>query len=282
MGATIGFFIREEDLKIDVFEFKDYKKYTTRKIDSEFKDVRGVKLQLATHIGCQPSYVSQVLNGNPHFTLEQTYALSDFFGHNKLEANYFFLLVQYARSGTQGLQTFFLDQIKEQQTVKFNLKQRFVETEEVPQEAHHKYYSAWYYAAIHVILSIPEFSNLNKISERLHLPLKLVVEVVDFLEMNGLIKTVDGKFELTKNRIHLDRDSTFIQRHHVNWRSQSLQSAEKNNIDDLHYSNVVTLSKADYPKVKDIFIKAIEQARAIIKPSKEEDICALTIDVFKL
>jgi hypothetical protein len=114
------------------------------------------------------------------------------------------------------------------------------------------------------------------------LPLSLVTEVIEFLEETGLIEEKKGVYHYTKRRIHLDRNSPFIQRHHINWRSQALLSAEKNLPEDLHYSVVVAISEEDFKKMKEILIAGIEKARQLIGPSKEEKIYALTIDFFEM
>lgn len=269
-------------MKIDLFNYKKYKKYLTDKIESESKASKGIRLKLANHIGCQPSYLSQVMNGNPHFTLEQAQLINSFFHHNKVEAKYFLLLIQHERAGTKELKKFFEEQIEEELNSKFDLKKRLPNTEDIPDVAKHRYYSAWYYSAIHMMLSMPECQEVSFISERLHLPPQLVKEVIQFLEDTGLIRLEKNIYELTKKRIHLERDSLFIHHHHINWRSQALQSVEKNLLTDMHYSNTFTLAKKDFPKIKEIFLKAIEDARAIIRPSKDEDVYAITLDVFNV
>lgn len=266
----------------NVFKYKKYKKYLADKIEHNGKLTKGLRLKLSDHIGCQPSYLSQVLNGNPHFTLEQAHLINSFFMHNKTEAKYFLLLVQSDRSGTKELREFFSEQIEEILESRFDLKKSLKDTEEVPDEARHQYYSTWYYSVIHIILSIPEFQDTSTIAKRLNLPPQLVKSAMEFLEENGLIKSEKGGYAVTKKRIHLERDSIFIQQHHINWRSQALQSAEKNLPSDMHYSNTFSLARKDFPKIKEIFLKAIEDARAVIRPSKDEEMYAITLDVFNV
>ncbi len=269
-------------MKIDVLNYKKYKKYLYDKIESEGKALKGLRLKLANHIGCQPSYLSQVINGNPHFTLEQAQLINTFFLHNKTETKYFLLLVQHERAGTKELKYFFAQQIEEVLDSKFDLKKRLPDTEDIPDQAKHRYYSAWYYSVIHMILSMPECQEVNFIANRLHLPPQLVKDVIQFLEDTGLIKLEKNIYELTKKRIHLERDSVFIHQHHINWRSQTLQSVEKNLPTDMHYSITFTLAEKDFPKIKEVFLKAIESANAIISPSKNEDVYAITLDVFNV
>lgn len=269
-------------MKINLFDFEDYKRYLGVRITQEASENRSYRSRLSEHVQCQQSYLSQVLNGRPDFTLEQAHRLNHFLHHDKTEAKYFILLVEKSRAGTKDLKQFFDEQIEEVKKARFHLKSRLKETEEINPEDQHKYYSAWFYSAIYVILSIPKFQSIPAIAQRFHLPEELVASAVNFLDECGLIENVKGEYRVTKKRIHLDRNSTFIQRHHINWRSQSLQSVEKNLPGDLHFSTVVALSASDYEKIKEIFVQAIANAREVIKPSPEEEIMAITLDVFKL
>ncbi|MEK6774131.1 MAG: TIGR02147 family protein [Bdellovibrionota bacterium] len=269
-------------MKLDLFEYSDYKNYLRDRLRIDNLETKGLKSKLCVHIGCQPSYLSQVLNGKPHFTLEQCTRLNGFFGHTKDESKYFLFMLEADRAGTKELQNFFNEQLLEIRQDRLNLKKRLHGTGDLPREVQHTYYSTWYYAAIHVMLSIPEFQDVSKIATSLHLPMNIVSGVIQFLEEIGLISFNKGTYVLTKKSFFLGRESEFIQRHHINWRSQALQSVEKNLAEDLHYSNVVAISKSDFHKIKEIFASAIEESRKVIGPSKEEALYALTLDAFRL
>ncbi len=266
----------------DIFKFEDYKIYLAERIHEDSKVTKGLRLKLSNYVGCQQSYLSQVLNGKPHFTLEQAHLVNHFFVHDKLEAKYFILLVEYARAGTTALREFFFEDIKEMRRHRYNLKKRLREIDELPETVIHKYYSAWFYSAIHVILSIPEYQNPGRVAEHLHLPLKIVMDVIHFLMESGLIENKNGKYQHTKKRIHLDKESVAIHSHHINWRSQVLQSVEKNLPEDFHYSNVFAIAESDFNEIRELFLKAIVNARNIIGPSKEEAVYAMAIDIFKV
>jgi uncharacterized protein (TIGR02147 family) len=269
-------------MAFNLMDYSDYKQYLNVRITDQAKIQRGYRARLCEQVQCQLSYLSQVLNGKPDFTLEQAHRLNQFLIHDKVESRFFILLVERSRAGTKELKQFFSEQIEESKKQRFDLKKRLKEKDEVAEEDQNKYYSAWFYSAIHVILTIPRYQSPSTIATRLNLPEELVVRTINFLEECGLIENVKGRYQMTQKRIHLNRDSTFIQRHHINWRSQALQSSEKNLEDDMHFSTVATLSLEDYEKVKEIFVKAIASAREMIAPSKEEEVIALTVDIFKL
>lgn len=265
-----------------VFEYLDYKYYLSEKITQLASEDKGLRRRLCEYVQCQTSYLSQVLNGQPDFTLEQAMRLNQFLLHDSSESRFFICLVEKSRAGSVDLKQFFHEQLVELRKIRFNLKKRLKETEEVTEKDQHRYYSAWFYSGIYVMLSIPKYQSIQAIARRLNLPEQLVAEVIHFLEGSGLIEKKAGTYRVTKKRLHLERESAFIQRHHINWRSQALQSAEKNLVEDMHFSSVIALSAKDFEEVKEVFLAAIEKARVIIKPSPEEEVMAITLDVFKL
>lgn len=269
-------------MKNNVFDFLDYKKYLHDKITSSPRKGRGLKLQMAQALGVQTAYISQVLNKDPHFNLEQAMKLNQFWGHSKEEARFFCLLINYARAGTHELRQFIKDEMEEVHERRRSLKDRLGIKNSLTEANQHIYYSSWTYAAIHILTSIPEFQTVDKITERLRLSRDRVHENLYFLVETGLVLQEGGRYIIGTTRIHLDADSLQVRRHHYNWRSQSVISVDRGFKEDLHYSNVISLSKADKPRVKEILIKAIEECRAIIKESPEEDIQVITLDSFTL
>lgn len=265
-----------------IFDFHGYKPFLAEKITQQATQDRSYRTRLAESIQCHPSYLSQVVNGAPDFTLEQAHRLCRFLALDKVESKFFMLLVEKSRAGSKDLEAYFDEQLLELRKERFDLKRRLKQIDEVTEEDHHRYYSAWFYSAIYVLLSIPEFQDAGAIAARLNLPQELVAETLRFLEESGLVAREKGRYKLTKRRLHLGRESAFIQRHHINWRSQALASAEKNLPGDLHYSTVAALSVADFEKIKEVFVGAIARTSDIIRPSPEEELFAVTLDVFKI
>lgn len=146
-----------------------------------------------------------------------------------------------------------------------------------------RYYSQWYYACIHVLISIPLFQTIEAISQYLKLSRETVSEVLDFLEKCGLAKQHNpGFFEIGPQHIHLGQDSANIQKHHTNWRLKTLQSLDRLNKRDLHYSVVFTLSENDAQKIKGRLIEMIEETMEKVRNSPEEVLYCHTIDFFQI
>jgi len=275
-------FKSEEILKKTIFEYQNYKEYIIERIAESPSKGRGIKLKIAEYLSCQTAFVSQVLNGQPNFSLEQGVKLNHFFEHTRDEAKFFILLLQLERAGSAELKAFMNQEIKEILDQRSDLKNRIDIKGSLKKVDQQVYYSNWIYSCIHMMVAIPEFQTPQAIAKHLNLPKEKVMEVIEFLEQTGLIQRVGARYENGVARVHLSKDSVQIQRHHTNWRMQAIRSIDINEPTDLHFSTIVTISKSDVSKIKEIFIKSIEEARKVIRDSKEETLQSICIDFFNV
>ncbi len=264
-----------------VFNFLDYKSFLKAKCGAEGTR-KGVKAAIAKAIRCQPTYVSQVIHDKAHLSLEQSEILNHFFGHSKEEAFYFLLLVQKDRSGTKALESFFQEQIEEVLKKRLVLTKRLGAKDALSDLHQATYYSSWIYSAVHIALTIPYLRSREALANYLKLPLKKITEALDFLVSTGLVENSDQEYKVTNAQIRLGNDSKNILKHHTNWRLQAAESLDREELTDLHYSGVVSISKSDITKIKNILLDAISESQTLIRDSKEEDLCAMAIDFFSL
>jgi len=223
-----------------------------------------------------------VLHAEAHLSLEQAERLNEFYGHSKDESLFFFLLLQKDRAGTRTLAAHFQEQMDEILRRRLILTKRLGEKTVLSAEAQGVYYGSWVYAAVHIALTIPELRTREALSAYLHLPAKKVNDALDFLCSVGLAQAKGAHFETGTAHVRLGNDSHNIVRHHGNWRTQALEALDREQLHDLHYSGVVSLSREDLARVKAIFLDAIRDAQAVIKDSKEEELCAVNVDFFSL
>jgi uncharacterized protein (TIGR02147 family) len=263
-----------------LFDQHDYKSYLNQRLDSDARG-RGSRSALARAIRCQTAYVSSVLRGSAHFTPEQGEAINEHLGHSELEADYFLLLLQQQRAGTESLKRRLKKQMERIQESRFDLKKRLTVGQALTKEDQATYYSEWHYAAIHTLSSIPEFSSVARIAEKLHLEPALVADAVEFLLRTGLMEKSKAGVKIGKAHIHLGADSPLISKHHQNWRLQAMQRLTGKS-DGLHYSSIVTLSEKDSVRLKEMMVGFIQSVKAVVKESKEEQLRCFSLDFFRL
>lgn len=270
-------------MKKEISEYHDYRAYLIDFIRNQPGKGHGFKSKIAEALGCRLAYLSQVLNTSANFSPEQAESLNKFFGHTSDESEYFHLLVSYERAGTFDLQQRLKNQIEKFREKRLVLKDRvdIKKTLDIVDQA--TYYSAWYYAAIHILCTIKGFQNRENISQYLNLPVERVTEVLEFLIGVGLIHKEGGSYKAGVSRIFLGNDSPMISKHHTNWRMRAIDSLDKNLKSDLHFSTVVSIAREDAKRIKEQLVKDIEEARAVIRESKNEDeLHCLCIDFFKI
>jgi uncharacterized protein (TIGR02147 family) len=265
-----------------IFEYTDYKVYLTEKIHSLPSRGRGVKLKIAEYLHCQNTFISQIFKGDPHFSLEQGIKLNTFFDHSKEEGKYFLNLIHLARAGSDDLKQYYQQELSEIVLKNSDLKKRTNIKNGLKEKDQDIYYSSWLYSAIHILITIKEFRSPQSIARKFNLSKDKVIEILDFLIVTGLIIKEGNNYVGGETRLHLGKNSAHIQKHHTNWRIKAMNSIDMNLEKDLHFSNVVSMSEKDIVKVRELFIKAIGEARAIIKESPEEKLQSICLDFFEV
>lgn len=144
------------------------------------------------------------------------------------------------------------------------------------------YYSEWFYAAIHVLISIPRFQKVSELAPVLQIEEGKVREMLEFLVSCGLARLDGKKYVSGPSRIHLGSDSPLISKHHLNWRLLAMRALERRSDRNLHYTSVVSLSDEDVEKLRGIWVESMERHNRIVAPSPEEGCHCLVLDLFKV
>ena len=265
-----------------IFEYQKYRIYLRERLRALPKHGHGAQAKMAQAIRCQDTYVSRVLQGEAHFNLEQGEAINRFLGHNQEESHFFLLLLQSERAGTPELRRYFDAQLEGVLQRRLVLKDRLKITNQLSDENKLRYYSQWYFSAIHIALTIPELQTRDSLIKYFSLPAHVISEALDLLISSGLATQEGLKYKPGSTRIHLGSDSPLIAKSHINWRLQAMRSLEQQNDSDLHYSSVVSISHDDVLKIKADLIKQIENTKAVVKASPEEELCCFALDFFKV
>lgn len=268
--------------KKNIFDFKNYKSYLTYQESAQSAYIRGFRTRLAEVAGCNNAFISQVLNTGAHLSLEQALKISRYLSHDKEEEQYFIMLIEWERAGTLDLQNYFAHQLHDLKEKRLNIKTRVKYDKGLSLDAQATYYSQWYYAAIHMIVTISEFRTADRIAKNLKLNLDLVKKVIAFLVSHELIVEKEGELRPGPSYLHLEKSSPLIARHHSNWRLVAMDSLTKESKTDIHYSTVSTLSKKDVEILRAKCVQFIEEYVQIISHSKEEKMWVLNLDFFNM
>ena len=144
-----------------------------------------------------------------------------------------------------------------------------------------KYYSEWYWSAVHMALSVVDLDTAEKISVSLGLPVNLVTHVLVGLKEMGLVEQDNHTWKKTAGSIHLDQDSPFVHQHHRNWRSLPSEFYLEKPGGSLNkrFSAVFSLSYEDYEKLQNFIVDFVEQCSEVVSSSEPEKLASLAIDL---
>jgi uncharacterized protein (TIGR02147 family) len=265
-----------------IFSFEDYRQYIKSTIQTMPKQGRGFRTRMAGALNCQTAYISQVLNGSLHLTLEQALKLSRLMAHTEEEKNYFLLLIEHERAGSKELKDHFEKQLNQSRSKQLLLRERFKTKTQMSESDKMIYYSDWQYAAIHMMITIPEFQTPSHLARALEVPEASLKTKLEFLEKCGLASMVSGRWKPGQRRIHLGSDSPLVSKHHLNWRVYGMRTLDDTLDQDLHYTSIVTLSRADAERLKVLWVEAMNRHNKLVEPSPEEVCYALVLDFFEI
>ncbi len=268
-----------------VFDFEDYKQYLIKYIEGLTEDKRGFRSRLADQIGCQRTIVSQVLSGNYDFSVEHVPAINRLLKHLPDEADHFMLLLQYARAGNSELKIYFKEKIQQSKSRHNRLRTKGTNKNEITREQQLRYFSAWYYAAVHMLVSIDNFRTAEKISERLNLPPEVTNDVLNYLTEIHLLKKVGSGYLAGDGVMYFDdHDSYQMVQHNGNWRLKSLEALSRaKTLHKHHYSLLLTASEETLEKIYNIIIDATSKVHDQVEAKqKNEKLFCFNCDLFEV
>ena len=100
------------------FTFDDYKELIIQQVESLEKGGRGQFARIAKHLGVHTTFVTHVLRGASHLSVEQGIKICDFFLFSELETDFFIQLLQFNRAGDQKTRDFFSKKLAKKRRIK--------------------------------------------------------------------------------------------------------------------------------------------------------------------
>lgn len=168
-----------------IYSYSDYKIYL-KALETE-EIYKGFRSRLAECTYCQNAFISQVLNGEVNFNLEQGLKIAQFLNLGQDETDFFLWMIEYRRAGTTDLKNYFHDLMSQLRERHLTVKEQVQIGNVLSPESQAKYYSSWIYAAIHIAVMVPNFNTVQKLSQIFQLNEDIVSVAVNFLVENGLL-----------------------------------------------------------------------------------------------
>ncbi|MGE3386093.1 MAG: TIGR02147 family protein [Bdellovibrionales bacterium] len=266
---------------VSIYEYDDYRTYLQAALPVKGAE-RGARNRLAEVLNCQKGFISQVLSGKNHFSLEHGARISQFLKLDETEEEFFLLLLHLGRAGSKELEKFYQKRIALIRERRRQVHERIRAKSDLSESEQAIYYSSWHYTAVHMCLMIPHLRTKTAISKTLGVSTVAVNRVIEFLISVGLAKDEGDKISSGPARSHLSAESPLVAKHHVNWRMRAIDSLDHIRPRDLHYSLVMSISENAAEKIREILLKAIQENEPIMKAAEDKTIYALNLDLFAI
>jgi len=265
---------------MSIFEILNYRIFLKNRLKNLHKNGRGIKTKLAEHLNINSSLISQILSGKKDFTIEQAVKVTAFLGLQKLESDYFIILVQIERAGTYDSKKYFIEKREFLKKDSLKLSKRINADKSLTDLERSIFYSSKIYSAIHLYTSIGKGKSLEEIMKRFDLKRMRAMEIISFLLSVGLISEQNGVYIMEGKTTHVEKGSPFLLNHHTNWRITAVDKAERISDEEMMYTGNFSLSKKDFLKIREELVASLQRVIETVKESPAEELANLNIDLF--
>lgn len=266
--------------KSTVFDFEDYRDFVLSKLDEQI--TRGSRSRFAQSIRIHPTTLSQVLSKSRHLSYDQAFEAAQYFALSLEETEFFLLQLQFHQAATVDYKLFIKNQMQKIEKNIGQISRRVPKDTDLSNDDKMTYYSSWKYSAIRNLCSLTQISDEADIGRYLRITDLEVRQCVGFLTKIGLLKRTKTGLTPVNKHLHEDRNSTFANQHHRNWRLRLLNSIDSADTKDIIYTAPVTLSKKSAEKIREILLKQISESLRVIDQSPSEELWVLSIDWVKI
>ncbi len=244
----------------------------------------GIKTQFADQCGCKLSYISQVLKGDAHFTMDHAYGAANFMRLNDDEQDYFLTLVQHARAASGQFRVHLEKRLTQLKSSHFTIEKNIGAKNVLTKEEYEVYASDWLLQAIHVFLTIPKFQSVQILKERLNISSNQLQHMLEKLERLNLVRfeKKTGRWIALSRDMHAKLSPSISSQRHLQWKMRAINDMQLGGPSAVHYSSTFSLSSKDFDLIKSLLISFIAESRATALKSEEELASHLDISFFEI
>ena len=265
-----------------IFQYLNYQDFLNDFFQTLPQQGRGQAKKLSEYLEVSSVVVSQVLNKQRDFSMENAFKVTQFLELSEFETSYFLKMVEYSKAGHFGLKEYLKNELQKMQKESKKISNRYHQKNELSDEDKFTFYSDPLYSSIRMASSLPSINTLEDIAEYFHLPHKRVKEMLEFLISRKLCMVEDGVIKRGTQNTFIPADSPYIKLHHSNWRKIAMDKAGNLSSEEMMYTAPMTLSKKDFELVRENLLKTIQETVKILGPSEDEVMVCLNIDFFKI
>lgn len=266
---------------MDLYSTKDFRlyvKWRLQQLPGKEKELKS----LAVHTRIHVTQITQILNGKREPTLDQAYLVAKFLKLDSKEHQYFMTLVQLSRASEASFKNHLNDQLEEIKNAAFKNESGFRPAGKFGKQQREIFFSSWYYSAVYLMTSIPNFQSVDAIAQKLSLSRALIRQVLEFLTNVGLCANKDGEFKMSTNELSAGNEKSLRNRHRLNWRLKASESIFKSKDENKFFTHNVSISRKDVKKISGLIQELQEKVDSVIANTKPEVVFCLNYDWFEV
>lgn len=267
---------------MNIFDFKDYRKYLKKRISTMPKRGRGELSRIASVLGIHNTMMSHVLKETADLSLEQSLKLADHWGLNALERDYLVELVNWSRANDSKAREYCAQRVDSIRVQARDLRTRLQAKNELSDEDRAFYYSSPIYSQVRLLSSIRRFQTFEALEHETQLKPRKLRAVVDFLVSRYLCTEEGGRICYAETSTYLEAGSALVGRHHQNWRDKVREKVENLRDEDLMFTYPTTMSEQDFMIVREKMAHFIREFKELSAPSPSEQLYCFNLDWVKL
>jgi len=230
---------------------------------------KGQRSQLAKHLGCQTGLVSQVINGERHFSLEQMVEIANFYQLGPSERDFLMLMAQSEKAGSESLRSYYQEQLE-----KLRLGRQRVIAEpgkQISQADFGLYHSKWYNHALHVLIELIPKPDIMKLSDILKVSEAKVNEALHFLVSIGALTETDGHYKSVEINNSAERGSPWVDGIHQDFRLEAIKSLDHRSVGDSHYSRFFVAGPKKNALIQEELAELMKRMNELIASPDEQE-----------
>ncbi len=235
---------------------------------------------MAEVLSVSTTLISQVVNGEKHFSMENANSLSEHLALNDREADFFLLLVEHARAGTHGYERRLSRRIISAREAALKLNDRLKNDRNLTAVETATYYSDWTFTATTNFIACEPLTDVESLAARLQISRAQAARVLEFLLDSGILVRRDAALDIGAKHTFLQRESPFVSKHHQNWRLQGFQQMNHQRTDDFFFTAPISLSRETALQIRKELPNFVEKMMNWVGPSPSELVRCLNIDFF--
>ncbi|MGE0528930.1 MAG: TIGR02147 family protein [Bdellovibrionales bacterium] len=264
-----------------IYEFEDYKEYLEMQMNMRSKESKGVRSRFAAALGCRPGYVSQILTGSAHLSLEQAEQANEFLGHSDQEGELFLLLVLHARAGSSRLRNRLVRQIQRTKDLHVTLRPSD-SPEPLTEDEKATVFSCWIHLALLILVHLPNYLTRDAVKAHLNVSEAVLKSAIEALLRLGLLRERDGRLSSDVRYSFLDRSSPLGINMLKEWRLKAIEAVTRDWPGIGFETSIINFARSDRERILMKIRQCLHDVDEIVRASKSEEMYCLNVDFFEV